>query len=149
MVQRILAYQLAFLILFTNIGVPVFTHICNGQGKVWTSVFGLGGSCCSKKKVTKAKVCHPANVATNKKGIQPKPCCENRVAFQHLQSEFSNAIPNVEVKSLQKAISPAIADVNLNSFSWSSDLSISFRPHAPPVKSHGRSLLIFEQVFLC
>ncbi|MCF8246388.1 MAG: hypothetical protein K9J37_16440 [Saprospiraceae bacterium] len=149
MIQRILAYHLAFLILFTNIGVPVFTHVCNGQGKVWTSVLGLGSSCCSKKKATKAKVCHLPNQATKKKGIQPKPCCENKVTFQHQQSEFSNDIPSLEGNNFQKAVLPTITGADFNSFSWSSDLSISFQPHAPPVQLHGRSLLIFEQVFIC
>ncbi len=149
MFQRILAYQLAFLVLFTNIGVPVFTHFCNGQGKSWTSVFGLGSSCCSKKKAAKAKVCHPANVDANKKGIQPKPCCENKVKFQNQQSEFSNTIPSLEGNNFQKAVLPAINGADFNSFSISPNRSISFQPHAPPVQLHGRSLLIFEQAFLC
>lgn len=149
MIQRILAYQLAFLILFTNIGMPVFTHVCNGQGKVWTSVFGLGHSCCSKKKATKAKACHLSNPTAKKKGIRPKPCCENRVTFQHQQSEFSNDIQSLEGSDFQKAVIPAITSADFNSFSWSSDISISFQPHAPPDKLHGRSLLIFEQIFLC
>ena len=149
MIQRILAYHLAFLILFTNIGVPVFTHNCSGQSKSWTSVLGLGRSCCSKKKAPKAKVCHLPTPATKKKGIQPKPCCENSVTFQHQQSEYANAFPSLEGKSLQKAIFSAITDAEFNSFSIPSIGSISFQPHAPPAKLHGRSLLIFEQVFLC
>ena len=149
MIQRIIAYHLAFLILFTNIGVPVFTHVCNGQGKSWTSVFGTGRTCCSKKKAKKEKNCHPVNLAVSKQGIQSKPCCENFVNYQQQQSECYNTLPFGEGQHPQKAVFLPHPDFSFVPFTIVKGNSTSFSPHAPPAKLHGRSLLIFEQTFLC
>lgn len=147
MIQRILAYHLAFLILFTNIGMPIFTHICHGQGTVQASLLLPTGGCCSKKQASK-KSCHAAK-SCKKPGLNPKPCCENRVSLASADSSFTNNVINWSLKNLVDIFnSPAtpIANFVVSTFSRR---AISFLPHAPPLQLHGRSLLVFKQTFLC
>ena len=149
MAKRILAYHFALLVLFTNTWTPVFTHLCHGQSKAWSSVFMHARTCCSKKKEVKKAACHPETPKTKKQGIRQQPCCENQLSFLHQQSDFSNALPSLTAKELQKAapVLPLTNQISINSFF--ENVKLSFQPHAPPVQLHGRSLLIFEQVFLC
>jgi hypothetical protein len=149
MAKRIIAYHFAFLVLLTNTWVPIFTHVCHGQNKTWSSVLVPAKSCCSKQKDNKIKACHLEKHDVKNKGIRQTPCCENRAAFLHEHFDYSNAFSPLTVKALQKAL-PALGSscwIPLNSFS--ENIEFSFRPHAPPLKLHGRSLLIFEQIFLC
>jgi hypothetical protein len=149
MAKRIIAYHFAFLVLLTNTWVPIFTHVCHGQNKTWSSVVVPAKSCCSKQKDNKIKACHLEQQEVQHKGICQTPCCENRAAFLHEHFDFSNAFSPLTVKELQKAL-PILGSyscASLNSFS--ENIDVSFRPHAPPIQLHGRSLLVFEQIFLC
>ncbi len=149
MAKRIIAYHFAFLVLLTNTWVPIFTHVCHGQKKTWSSVLIPAKSCCNKQKDNKIKACHLEQQEVESKGIRQTPCCENRAAFLHEHFDFSNAFAPLMVKELQKALP------TLGSYSWASlnsfseNIKVSFWPHAPPIQLHGRSLLIFEQIFLC
>jgi hypothetical protein len=149
MAKRILAYHFVFLVLLTNTWTPIFTHICHGQNKAWSSVLVQAKTCCSKQQDNKTKPCHLVSQDEQKEGICQTPCCENRATFLHEQSDFSNTFPSLTAKELQKALPalPSTFQISLNSFSES--VKVSFQPHAPPMQLHGRSLLIFEQTFLC
>ncbi|MBK9016426.1 MAG: hypothetical protein IPM82_21455 [Saprospiraceae bacterium] len=148
MVKRILAYHLVFLVLLTNIGLPVFTHVCNGQGKEWSSVLLPVRSCCSKKAEA-TKSCNSPKSGHCKKGIKSKPCCENHTSLVQLNGSFLANFQTWSVKKLDIAL-PVFALANQAIvFPFSTSTFSSFQPHAPPVQLHGRSLLIFEQVFRC
>lgn len=149
MLHHIFAYHLAALVLLTNIGIPVFTHVCHGQGKVWSSVLLPARSCCKKKKVVKeVKACHAAE-RNCEKGIQSKPCCENHAALLKTKSEFFNPLPAWVFNPLQQAFVALPVTDSTPGFSSFSHSCVPFQPHAPPVPLHGRSLLIFKQVFRC
>lgn len=148
MLQRIFAYHLAALVLLTNIGIPVFTHVCHGQGKEWSSLLLPARTCCSKKAEA-TRACHTQKKGHCKKGIQSKPCCENQSLLAQLNASFLGDFQNWSVKKLDNAmLAFAIANQALFFPSSTSKFS-SFHPHAPPVPLHGRSLLVFEQVFRC
>ncbi len=149
MLHRILAYHLAALVLLTNIGIPVFTHVCNGQGKEWSSVLLPARSCCSKKK-EEAKPCHSIKRhACGKEGVQPKPCCENKTSLAQLHSTFLSDLESWPVKKLEIAPQAFYAAAISTEFSFPLTTCFPFQPHTPPLPLHGRSLLISKQVFRC
>ena len=149
MLHRIFAYHLAALVLLTNISIPVFTHVCHGQGKAWSSVLLPARSCCKAKKEAKpAKACHPSEPSALQ-GIKPKPCCENHTGFLKTKSDCYNPLSVWVTKTFQlDFVALPFIDLPL-CFSSFSQSGFSFQPHAPPVPRHGRSLLIFEQIFRC
>lgn len=148
MIRCILTYHLIALLVLTSIGIPIFTHVCNGQGMSWSSVLLPAKSCCSKKKAG-AKACHGITKMGCKKGINSKPCCENHTDWAQMESAFLANFEDWPVKKLE-IISPAIPAILLPvNFSSFYTTYFSFQPHAPPLQRHGRSLLIFEQTFLC
>lgn len=149
MLRSILAYHLAFLVLLTNVGIPVFTHVCNGQGKSWSSILLPARLCCGKKKETKpVEACHVADRSC-KKGIQSRPCCENHAQLLKTQSDFFNPLSVWVVKTLQQDFVALPLSYSAFVFSAFSQTFSSFQPHATPMPLHGRSLLIFKQVFRC
>jgi|GEM_PF-3404049 len=148
MPHRILSYHLAILVLLTNLGIPVFTHVCHGQGKEWSSVLLPVRSCCSKKAKPE-KPCLDQKRAHCKKGIKSTPCCENHASLAQLNT---NLLADFQVWSVKKLdIVLPVFDITTQAivFSSTSAAFSSFQPHAPPMPLFGRSLLIFEQVFRC
>lgn len=150
MINRILAYHLAMLVLLTNVGIPVFTHVCHGQGTVRSSLLLPSGGCCAKKRqvAQPAQACHSIGKC-EKAGIQPKPCCENKVSIARTNSDFSDELPAWALKNLGDIFVSPPAPVAVTLVSAFSQHFISFQPHAPPVPLHGRSLLVFKQIFRC
>ena len=149
MVNRIIAYHLAALVLLTNVGLPVFTHVCNGQRKAWSSVLLPARSCCNEKKEIKSSgACHVA-VPGNGQSLQPKRCCEDHTQFLKTESDFFNPLSLWAVKTLQQDfVALPLVDVTYGFVSVSQAFS-SFQPHPSPMPLHGRSLLIFQQIFRC
>ena len=150
MINRILAYHLVILVLLTNVGVPVFTHVCLGQGTVRSSLLLPPGGCCAKKRqvAQPAQACHPIGKC-EMAGIQPKPCCENKVSIARTNSDYSDELPAWALKSLADIFVSPPAPVAVTLVSAFSQHFISFQPHAPPVPLHGRSLLVSKQTFRC
>ncbi len=150
MINRIIAYHLVILVLLTNVGIPVFTHVCHGQGTVRSSLLLPSGGCCPKKRqvAQPAQACHSTGKC-EKAGIQPKPCCENKISIARTNSDFSDELPALALKSLGDIFVSPPAPVAVTLVSAFSTHFISFQPHAPPVQLHGRSLLIFKQTFRC
>lgn len=150
MIRRILAYHLAMLVLLTNLGIPVFTHICHGQGTVRSSMLLPFGGCCAKKRQAEqpAQACHLTKKCEKQDNLS-KPCCENKVSLARTDSDYSGGLTAWVLKSLSDIfVSPPapVAAVFVSTFSRH---FTSFQPHAPPVPLHGRSLLISKQTFRC
>jgi hypothetical protein len=150
MFQRILAYHLAILVLLTNVGIPVFTHVCHGQGTVRSSLLLPSGGCCGKKQQVEQPVqaCHSTKKC-EKPGIQQKPCCENKVSIARTDSDYFDGQGAWALKSLGNIfVSLPTSSATIPTSAFSQHI-ISFQPHAPPVQLHGRSLLVSKQTFRC
>ncbi len=149
MIRQILTYHLSFLLLVTNMGVPVFTHICHTQAKSWSSVGVPAKSCCSKKKTSSfTKPCHtPVPDQTAK--VKGRPCCENENTLIILSTDFHKTSFASDGSSLRSFTYPLMSwtshPVGIPSLHIASDIS----PHGPPGHVYGRSLLIFLQLFRC
>lgn len=148
MLQRILSYHLAILVLLTNLGIPVFTHVCHGQGKEWSSVLLPVRSCCSKKAEPE-KPCQVQKNTHCKKGIKSTPCCENHASLAQLNTNLLADFQAWSVKKLDIVLPVFVFANQAIVFQSNSTTFSSFQPHAPPMPLHGRSLLLFEQVFRC
>ena len=146
MVRQILTFHLAAILLLSNVGIPVFKHICHSQGKTWSSVVIPAKSCCSKKKVIGGNTCHSTKGET---GLTGRPCCENQQDILQLSVDY-----------LQKQIaltkcSPTFDFIGTFVFNHKYDLVTNtnskkfHKAHGPPRNLYGRSLLISQQIFRC
>lgn len=146
MIRQILTFHLATILLFSNVGIPLFKHICHTQGKTWSSLVVPAKSCCSKKKVNGVKPCHSAKSET---GLTSRPCCENQQNILQLSVDYLQS--NM---SLAKASPPLdLHDAFVFSINYDLDFHSNHnsfhRPHGPPGNLYGRSLLISQQTFRC
>lgn len=146
MLRQILTYHLAFLMLLTNIGVPVFKHVCHTQNKTWASLYVPAKSCCRKEKSSGGWSRLPS--AGKQTGFSSRPCCENHSGLLRLDTEFYCSNPSWGHAALDHVavLSPIdeFPSVEITPFFHSTG-----SPHGPPVVLHGRSLLIAHQVFRC
>lgn len=150
MMRQIVTFHLAAILLLSNVGIPVFTHICHGQGKTWTSLYVPAKSCCTKKKLsTNSFACHIPAKDNDSSSIKSRPCCENKDGLIQLDSDFAQKLP-VFIKWSQTSLIFAVSLINqsLPGFLERESYSIN-KPHGPPIQLHGRSLLISQQVFRC
>lgn len=146
MLRQILTFHLAAILLLSNVGIPAFKHICNSQGKTWSSLIVPAKSCCTKKKVSAAKPCHSAK---NEPGLASRPCCENRqdilqLSVDYLQSLLALTKSSQTIDFVGAFVGSYIYD--LVSISNSKKFQ---QAHGPPRNLYGRSLLISQQVFRC
>lgn len=150
MVHRILSYHLAILVLLTNLGIPAFTHVCHGQGTVRSSLLLPSVGCCGKKRQVEqpAQACHSTKKC-EKLGIQPKPCCENKVSVARTDAGYFDGQEARVIKRLSDILVSLPTSVVAMPILASSYHFVSFQPHAPPLQLHGRSLLVFKQTFRC
>ena|SRR5687768_8869782 len=146
MIRQILTFHLAAILLLSNVGIPVFKHICHSQGKTWSSVVIPAKSCCSKKKLTGVKPCHSTKTET---GLDSRPCCENQQDFLQLSVDYLQS-----QLGLTKC-SPTFDFVGAFVFDYKCDLATNSnhnrfpKTHGPPGNLYGRSLLISQQIFRC
>lgn len=145
-VLRLLAYNLAGLVLVVNLGVPVFTHACSGMGTTTTSFFLPFIRCCEHGmpveddcEETPEPICCGAN---GKSG-----CCDNNISFEQLHGDlfFSLTENNIHV---DKLLLSGVAYSHLTPEEVSIS-SISFYPHAPPGPDPPKAIRLKYQVFRC
>lgn len=145
MINRLISYHFAFLMLLTNVGIPVFTHVCHGQGMSWSSIIPVKG-CCSKKQIKESVIACHTGFQTPVETVSKKPCCENRTGFIKMKSDFIQTISGF-LKETSKVSADGI--MTIDTFAGFSSLSVEglpFLAHAPPFSLSGRSLLLFKQV---
>lgn len=149
MLRHIFAYHLAILVLLTNVGIPVFTHVCHGQGTAKSSLLVPSSGCCKRNQaVQKEQACQPTEQC-EKTSTQPKPCCENRFFFAQKSFDLFDGLQTWVIKALADIFIGPPAPIAAISIATFIQHFFSFQPHAPPVPLHGRSLLVFKQVFRC
>jgi len=150
MLQRFFAYYLATLVLLTNVGIPVFTHVCNGEGKIWSSILVPKETCCStKKQANPQSDCHTEVAPQYVQQVHPKSCCQSYTDLLQIQSDFLAAGESSHSKNMDQALLPLPVFAAFFSAPALHSAPLSFHPHSPPVPLHGRSMLVFKQVFRC
>ncbi len=147
--SRILTIHLAALMLVSNVGIPVFTHICHTQAKSWSSLYIPAKSCCSKKKHSSFTIpCHNST-QDNSAEIKSRPCCENQGGLLQLSDDFLRShISNpgdVQIQACHDVFEFASSFLAIQNYSFIQ----SYKSHGPPITLYGRSLLISQQVFRC
>jgi len=149
MLRKYLAYFLISVLSLSSVGTPVFTHMCSGMGKSWSSLFVQPSACCAGLRSHSGKE-KCKSFAMRNGGCQMKkmPCCENKVSFVALSSIYTFQ----HHSSLLPGLVFSLPWAQINSFDsgyysfWTKPLNPFSK--GPPLR-HGRSLLIFEQLFLC
>lgn len=143
----LLAY-IALSLLLGQINLPLFTHVCHGMGKTWTSVAKPPKACCGKRKLTLQE---PHKSLSNPKScdtIDKSRCCEDHINYASLSVGLIHQL--VKTYPHFNWIADKAPFVN-RSFFQSALTSIEgiVYVHGPPGKLHGRSLLISQQIFRC
>ena len=146
MIRQILTFHLAAILLLSNVGIPVFKHICHSQGKTWSSVVIPTKSCCSKKKVTGGNSCHTPKSET---GLASRPCCENQQEIISLSVDYLQSHLALTKSSLIDDFVGAFVNNHKFDLVTNSDHNSLPKAHGPLRTLHGRSLLISQQVFRC
>ena len=147
MLRKVITYHLAVLLLVTNIGIPVFTHICHTQSKSWASIYVPAKSCCSKKKAGMTQECH--NPIKERAEINRMPCCENQQDLIQLNASFLQSLCKSDQGTAHFYLATSDIHILRIPFHENEDAFNSQKPHGPPEHLYGRSLLISEQVFRC
>ncbi len=150
MLRRLLSYQLAVMMLLTNIGIPVFTHVCHTQGKSWSSAFIPANSCCSKSDENQSYgFCHLPSAKEEGAAYEARPCCENHSGFVQLNPEVTLSGISSLSKPFDKVFASGIYEGQLRLEFNLAVCKTIVRSHGPPVVLYGRGMLIFQQVFRC
>lgn len=148
LMRQILTINLAALLLLSNVGIPVFTHICHTQEKSWSSVYVPAKACCSKKKNKSFIACH-SPVQDDNTVIKGRPCCEDHNELCQLNVDFLRSHSGIDI-SMKYSPLPNIFILEGVHIIDIKNLAVNTnQPHGPPLALHGRSLLISQQVFRC
>ena len=145
MIHRILAYHLAALLFLSNLGVPVFTHICKGMGRSWTSVLLPARSCCSHVKKVAETPASTKQAGCCAQKVKAGSCCENRVSLVQLDCDLP--VPPGPGLSIDDA--PDYLATSNVPYTATFVVSTSFFPHDPPWPDQAKTLLLKYQVFRC
>ena len=148
MMRKFLAFFLLATLSLSSVAMPVFTHVCNGMDQTWSSLFVPPSSCCAVS-VSKAGKCSADNNTENKDcQLSKLPCCENEVSLAVLGATYTPEILACIPFPSFAAILPAHSSpYGINSYDNTCLQKIA-SDHSPMLR-YGRSLLIFEQLFLC
>ena len=147
MARKLGSYSLIAILFLSSIGLPVFTHVCNGKGKTWSSLFVPPAGCCDN--VSKAtNICAPETKTTQDCTFSMRPCCEDEVSLAALSTDFTFQFTST--LSLLPIAAIPVAHFYPNLIGYSNHTAVQKNRfdhfHSP---RYGRSLLIFEQLFLC
>lgn len=145
--RRFQAFFLLVTLSVSSVAMPVFTHVCHGMGKTWFSLFVPPNDCCDKDG-SSAKACKPDLNATKECTLSKLPCCENEVSLAALGSNYTFQT-HKSLSPISTAVIPAlhlhIAFIGYPGYTAYQAINFD----QLPTPRYGRSLLIFEQLFLC
>lgn len=147
LLRLLLTYHLTFLLLVTNVGIPVFKHVCYTQSKSWSSIFIPAKSCCQKIKSNGcSSKCHAAkeSLATE---IGKLPCCEDQNFFLQLDTAYLQQLP---VNTTEVALTVSASGLVIPSLDFfCGNEEIENKPHGPPLRGFGRQLLLSYGIIRC
>ena len=147
LLRLILTYHLTFLLLVTNVGIPVFTHICHTQSKSWSSILIPAKSCCQKIKSDGCSYsCHTTKESQAAE-IGKLPCCEDQKSFLQLDVAYLQQLPDHTIQDAQIVESTGSEFSSLLFLRGNEE--IYNKPHGPPLRSFGRQLLLSYGIIRC
>ena len=148
-IRQFLTFHLATLLLVSNVGIPVFTHICHTQAKSWSSIYIPAKSCCTKQKHRSITIpCHTTIPKSNAE-VKGRPCCENQEGLLQLGVDFIRTHIGNENLGQFMTFQGCFSFTNSFPSHFINSFFSSNKPHGPPIILYGRSLLISQQVFRC
>ena len=145
-VRKLASYSLLLILFLSSLGLPVFTHVCNGMDKTWTSILVPPSNCCSHEGIKKGNCEVPINSIEDCQ-LSKAPCCENGVTFAALYSKYTSLSQSLVTFLLIPVFPSTFYEVTGSYLSCIQDLKFYVSCDIP--HPYGRSLLIFEQLFLC
>ena len=149
MKRHILSWYLIIVVGLTHVGIPVFAHICHGEGEMWFSmILPSNGSCHTKAdSMASEDPCHEKNLPATT--VNAKPCCENQSGLLKIESSYCSSLPGNESKAEQSAMLldfPFEGIFFLHAGLYNHGIE---RDHALPALIYGRELCIRLQDFRC
>lgn len=149
MLRVFLTFFLISILSLSSIGVPVFTHVCNGMEETWVSFFVSPKACCAKSPVNKTTTCcKQINEGSDIPLIKKSPCCEDSITFEYPASDFVSSFHPAQKKQITSSPSFFFLDNRGDDFTIET-IQPEYYDHRVLTSRYGRSLLIFEQLFLC
>jgi hypothetical protein len=115
--------------------------------KTWLSLFVPPNDCCDKVG-NGTKACESAYETSEDCTLSKLPCCENEVSLATLGAGFTtqslSSLSLLQITGIQvSSFYPNLIGYELKTSIQTSSLNVI------PSPLYGRSLLIFEQLFLC
>lgn len=148
MLRKYLAYFLISVLSLSSVGMPVFTHMCRGMGKSWSALFVHPDACCARLLTYSGQEqCKSLPQGNSACQIKKMPCCENKVSFVALSSHYTAQHDNSQLLAWGFPLPAPLSPLD-NRFYHFCPQPINPISKGPPLR-YGRSLLIFEQLFLC
>ena len=147
MTRKFLAFFLLITLTLSSVAMPGFTHVCYGMDKTWSSLFVPPSSCCAST-ASETKGCKV--VSFEKQGFQfdKLPCCENEISLEALGATYTPEIlAGIPFPSFAAILPDHSSSYGIHSYENTRLQKIA--SDQSPTLRYGRSLLIFEQLFLC
>jgi len=136
-VIRILTcWFLTFILFFGNIGVALYTHVCEEEGS-YTSFFVPDNSHCEKKLSELLACCQKK---------EKKDCCHNETKVFKVQSDYSISLLKFSFAPPFLAVEKLFFELNFNP-TFNNEENVAFSGSDPPPLLYGRKILIRNQVF--
>ena len=135
-IRVLTCWFLIVLIFFGNIGVAIYTHVCEEEGS-FTSFFIPDDSHCEKKLNELPACCQKK---------QKKDCCHNETKIFKVKSDYSTSCIKLSFDSPSLVVEKHFFELNFNP-TISNEDSLSFSGIDPPPLLYGRKILIRNQVF--
>ena len=148
MLRQIVSYNLVLLVLCSQVVLPVFSHVCHGMGRTWTSVFKQPDSCCKNKvKPDFSFACQREGVCPVSTELKRTPCCESHATCLGIGLHFVKMATKVFKSVWSSSFIEQKPTYPIFSSSQVATSFLYYHHHGPPVKLSGRSLLVMKQVF--
>lgn len=136
--KRTLAISLAFILLLSNVGIIMATHLCGGEPIMSQMMLGSGKLDCGMPDMD--------TDCESEKGIHYKtnPCCENH--YQSLEVEDDYHQSNIVQLNINIDFAIALVHTFLNIELFSEDDKPQYANYSPPLLL--RDITVLNQVFI-
>ena len=136
MIRFITCWFLTLILFFSNIGVSIYTHVCEEEGSFTTFFFPDNSHC--EKKLSELSTCC--------KNKQKEDCCHNETKIFKQRSEYSSSFLEFNFDLPFLAVEQHFFELDFNP-TFSNEETLAFSGTDPPPLLYGRKILIRNQVF--